>query len=64
MSDSQIDLLTIAGVNHEVFYGGVEDVRLEEDNVRVARVFRKGGRVVYRAGTAVEWDGEDGHPVS
>lgn len=64
MSDYHVDLLDIAGVNHEVFYNGGEDVRLEEDKVRYARVFRKGGRVVYRAGTAVEWDGEEGHPVT
>lgn len=64
MSDFQIDLLSIAGVNHEVFYGGGEDVRLEEDHKRVARVFRDGHNIVYRCGTTFEWDGEEGHPVS
>lgn len=59
-----VDLLSIAGVNHETFYNGGEDVKLEEDRKPYARVFRKGGKVVYRAGTAVEWDGEEGHPVS
>ena len=64
MTDSQVDLLTIAGVNHEMFYSSGEDVRLEEDHIRVARLFRKDGHVVYRAGTTMEWDDETGHPVS
>ena len=66
MSEFQVDLLAIAGVNHEVFYNGGEDVRLEVDDVRYARVFRKGGRIVYRSGhaNAIEWDGDEGHPVA
>ena len=64
MSDVHVDLLDIAGVNHELFYNSGEDVRLEDDNVRYARLFRKAGKITYRAGTALEWDDEKGHPVS
>lgn len=64
MSDDPVDLLSIAGVNHQIFYSNGEDVRLESDSKPFARVFRRGGKIVYRAGTAVEWDGEEGHPVS
>lgn len=64
MSEFQVDLLSIAGVTHESFYNSGEDVKLEEDRKPYARVFRRGGKVVYRTGTAVEWDGEEGHPVS
>ena len=64
MTDFHVDLLSIAGVNHEVFHNSGEDVRVEEDHKRVARIFRKGGKVVYRTGTTIEWDSEDGHPVS
>lgn len=64
MSDSNVDLLAIAGIEHETFYNSGEDVRLESDRVPYARLFRKGGKIVYRAGTAVEWDGDEGHPVT
>lgn len=64
MTEFQVDLLSIAGVNHETFYNGGEDVKLEEDHRPVARVFRRGGKVVYRSGTTIEWDGDEGHPVS
>ncbi len=66
MSYAHVDLLIIAGVNHEMFYNSGEDVRLEEDKVRYARVFRDrgDGKLVYRCGSAFEWDDESGHPVS
>lgn len=64
MLERPIDLLSIAGIEHEMFYNGGEDVKLKEDHVTYARVFRKGGKVVYRSGTGVEWDGDEGHPVS
>ena len=64
MSEFHVDILSIAGIEHTTFYNGGEDVRVEEDRKPVARVFRRGGKLVYRAGTAVEWDGEEGHPVS
>ena len=58
------DLLSIAGIDHEVFFNSGEDIRLEEDRKRVARVFRRGSKIIYRAGSAIEWDSEDGHPVT
>ncbi len=64
MSEFHVDFLSIAGVNHELFYNSGEDVKVEEDRKPVARVFRRGGKVVYRAGTAIEWDGDEGHPVA
>lgn len=64
MSDASVDLLSIAGVNHQIFYSSGEDVKLEADSKPFARVFRKGGKIVYRAGTAVEWDDETGHPIT
>lgn len=64
MSEFHVDLLSIAGVDHSLFYNSGEDVKLEEDDVPFARVFRKGGKVVYRSGTAVEWDDETGHPIA
>lgn len=59
-----VDLLSIAGINHVMFYNAGEDVSIEEDNKRVARVFRDKGLLVYRSGTTFEWDDETGHPVS
>lgn len=64
MTEFHVDLLSIAGVNHEMFNDSGGDVRLEEDHKRVARVFRDGSSIVYRCGTRFEWDDEDGHPVS
>lgn len=59
-----VDLLSLAGISHEFFLTSGEDVRIKDDNAPVARVFRQGSQVVYRAGTGIEWDDEDGHPVS
>lgn len=55
------DLLSIAGIDHLTFYSSGEDVSLKRDEDRnpVARVFRKGGKVVYRAGSAVDWYGDN-----
>lgn len=63
MSEQQrVDILDILGINHNEFTG---DLTLTDSKKKpVARVFRRGGKIVYRAGTAVEWDDEDGFPVS
>jgi hypothetical protein len=55
------DLLCIAGIDHNTFYNGGEDVRLERDEEegQSLRIFRKGGKLVYRAGSSVDWFGED-----
>lgn len=56
------DLLNIAGIEHSLF-NTVEDVTLtDEKDEPVARVFRRNGKVVYRAGRAVMWDDTDGRP--
>lgn len=64
MPESRVDILNIVGIDHITFYNGGEDVTLEFERKPYARIFRKGGKLVYRAGTAVEWDGCEGHPVS
>ena len=57
MSDPQADLLAIAGITRSTFYNGGEDISLEdEDHKRKARVFRRGSKLVYRSGEAVDWD--------
>ena len=55
-----VDLLTIAGIDHITFYSNGEDVQLvgERDKEPRARVFRKGSKLVYRAGNSVDWYGE------
>ena len=64
MTDSHVDILNIAGVEHTSFYASEDVTLVGEDKRPCARVFRRNGRIVYRAGTAIEWDGGDGHPVS
>lgn len=59
-----VDLLSIAGISHEMFFTSGEDVSIKDDDKPVARVFKDGDNVVYRCGTTFEWDDEDGHPVS
>lgn len=63
MSD-HVDLLAIAGIEHTTFYNSGEDINLvrANDSNPHARVFRKGGKVVYRSGAAVMWDEEDSRP--
>lgn len=60
MSESHVDILSIVGIDHVTFYNSGEDVSLkDEDQKPAARVFRKGGKLVYRAEGAVDWYGED-----
>lgn len=52
MSDAHVDLINIVGLEHSTFYDSGEDITLVEDknNDTYARLFKKGKRVVYRAG--------------
>lgn len=53
-----VDILDIAGIDHSTFYNSGQDVKLvkRDEEKPFARVFRKGGKVVYRAGEGVLWD--------
>lgn len=55
-----IDLLSIAGID-PVEFNATENVKLvsEEDREQYGRVFRKNGKLVFRAGTAIDWYGDD-----
>jgi hypothetical protein len=65
MTEPRADLLQLIGMNPQTFYAAGEDVRVESaDHNPYARIFRRGGKVVYRVGTGVEWDDDDGHPVT
>jgi hypothetical protein len=55
-----VDLLMLAGIDHNVFYSSGEDVKVVGERDRtIARVFRRGGKMVYRAGSAVDWYGDE-----
>lgn len=55
-----VDLLAIAGIDRTTFYSNGEDVQLDggRDEEPRARVFRKGSKLVYRAGNSVDWYGD------
>lgn len=61
MSETNVDLLDIVGLEHSTFYNSGEDITLKSDKKEeaYARVFKKGKRVVYRAGTLVRGDDTD-----
>lgn len=55
MSD-RADILAIVGLNKSQFNDAGEDVTVrDEAEDTEARVFRRGGKVVYRAGAALKW---------
>jgi hypothetical protein len=59
------DILGILGIDHSTFNSAGEDIELvsEEERKPHARVFRKGGKTVYRAGSAVNWYDDEENPV-
>lgn len=61
MSDHSTDILTIVGVDHATFNSGCADIRLvgRHSKKRIGRVFKKGGKVVFRAGEAIDWFGDE-----
>lgn len=51
-----VDILALAGIDRSTFNSTGEDIEVEDREHRpVARVFRRGGKLVYRAGSEV-WD--------
>lgn len=56
MLPDHVDLLDIAGIDHSSFSATGDVTLVREREVKpYARVFRRGGKVVYRAGEEV-WD--------
>lgn len=51
------DILSIAGIDSSTFYNSGQDVSLNDDAdcKPIARVFRKGGKLVYRTGNSIDW---------
>ena len=49
-----VDILNLIGIDHITFNNSGQDITID-DGEQQARVFRKGGKVVYRAGSHL-WD--------
>ncbi len=67
MDDGHTDILSIAGVTHSDFYSNGQNIKLihETGQPPYARLLKKSGGIIYRAGfDLLWWDDNDDHAVS